>query len=178
MAPNDWLNLIGSVGLIGAGSLVGSLITVVITHFLERGKLKTERQSNLQKEIYFKLQEQAAKLFEEFNLSGRQVEEMAFWLNRGTYTSDITKTTAIERIAKLSSAQVYFPKEILDKCNSIAMTFRQLADIYVGAARARALSPEAANKWSNELLPAFHKQVNECFSAILNELEKNRKRIL
>src|SRR3989344_6110228 len=122
MTPNDWLNLVGSAGLIGAGSLVGSLITVVITHFFERGKLKTERQSNLQKEIYFKLQEQAAKLFEEFNLSGRQVEEMAFWLKKGTYTSDITKITAVERIAKLSSAQVYFSKEILNKCNRIAMT--------------------------------------------------------
>jgi len=107
MTVNDWFSLIGSIGLIGTGSLIGSLITVIVTHFFEKGKLKTERQSNLQREIYFKLQEQAGKIFEEINLTGRQVREIKFWLQKRTFVPSITNTPIVERISKMSSLQVY-----------------------------------------------------------------------
>lgn len=178
MTVNYWFSLIGSIGLIGTGSLIGSLITVIVTHFLEKGKLKTERQSNLQKEIYFKLQEQAGKTFEEINLTGRQVEEMKFWLlKRGTFTPSLTNTPIIERISKMSSFQVYFPKEILEKYNETAIIFKEIAEIYFETGKTDNLSQENRNKL-NRLLKKFKERTNELVRDVLTELERNKNLII
>ena len=56
------LVVFGTIGLITTGSLAGSLFTVLIQHYFERNKLKTERESLLAREIYFKLQDKAEKI--------------------------------------------------------------------------------------------------------------------
>lgn len=177
MTINDWFSLIGSVGLIGAGSLIGSLITVIVTHFLEKGKLKTERQSNLQREIYFKLQEQAGKIFEEINLTGRQVEEIKFWLHKGTFMPSITNTPAAERISKMSSFQAYFPKDILAKYNETALIFKEIVEIYFETGKTGNLSLESSDKL-NERLKNFDAQSNALVREILKELERNRNLVV
>ena len=128
MTISDWLNLSGSLGLISVGSLLGSFITIFIKYWLDKNRLKAERQSNLQREIYFKLQEQAVKVFKELNLMNRQVEEMEFWLKKKVYT-EITKIPVIEMISEMSSIQVFFSREVLDKYNKVAITFREIATI-------------------------------------------------
>ena len=177
MTIDNWLSLIGSIGLIGAGSLIGSLITVIVTHFLERGKLKTERQSNLQREIYFKLQERAEKFFEEINLTGRQVEEIKFWLQKGTVMPSITNTPISERISKMSSLQAYFPRDILEKYNETALIFREIAKIYFEAGKTGNLLQENCDKL-NELLKKFSKQSNELVHNVLTELNRNKGLII
>lgn len=177
MTVNDWLSLIGSVGLIGAGSLLGSLITVIVTHFLEKGKLKTERQSNLQREIYFKLQEQAGKIFEEINLTGRQVEEIKFWLQKRTFVPNITNTPIVERISKMSSFQAYFPKDILEKYNETAFIFKEIAGIYFETGKTDNLSQENSSKL-NGLLKKFSERTNELVRDVLTELERNKNLII
>lgn len=177
MTVNDWLSLIGPIGLIGTGSLIGSLITVIVTHFLEKGKLKTERQSNLQREIYFKLQEQAGKVFEEINLTGRQVEEIKFWLQKGTFMQTITNTPITERISKMSSFQAYFPKEILGKYNETSLIFKEIAKIYFETGKTGNLSQLDSDKL-NGLLKKFSEQSNELVRDVLTELERNKNLII
>lgn len=177
MTINDWLSLIGSVGLIGAGSLIGSLVTVIFKHFLEKGKLKTDRQSNLQREIYFKLQEQSGKIFEEINLTGRQVEDIKFWLQKDNFVPTITNAPILERISKMSSFQAYFPKEILEKYNETAILFKEIAQIYFETGKTNNLSQESADKL-NQSLKKFSEQSNALVRDVLSELDKNKKMIL
>ncbi|MBU0597146.1 hypothetical protein KJ641_01110 [Patescibacteria group bacterium] len=177
MTINDWISLIGSFGLIGAGSIVGSLVTIIVSHFLEKNKLKTERQSNLQKEIYFKLQEEAAKMFEEINLSTRQVGEMKFWLQKRTFESKITNTPVTERISKLSSFQAYFPKEIIKKSNEVSVIFHKIVNLYFEIGKTGTLAEEKANEL-NDYLNQFSEEANALVRNILAELERNKKLIV
>lgn len=177
MTVNDWLSLIGSLGLIGTGSLIGSLITIVVGHFLEKRKLKTERQSHLQREIYFKLQEQAEKIFEDINLIRRQIEEIRFWLEKGNFDPKITKTSIVERISKISSIPVYFSKEIVQKYNEISLGFRQIVSIYFEFGKIGDLPQETVDNL-NKLLSDFNKNANVCVRLVLEEINKNKEKIL
>lgn len=166
----------GSVGLVGIGSVLGSLITVIVTHFLEKGKLKTERQSNLQREVYFKLQEQTEKLFEAINLMGRQIEEIKFWLQKGNFVP-ITNTPITERISKISSLQAYFPKEILEKYNETALVFHEIARIYFETGKIGYLSQQGSDS-INKSLKEFSEKSNELVRDVLGELEKSKTLII
>lgn len=177
MTVNDWFSLVGSIGLIGAGSLIGSLITVIVTHFLEKEKLKIERQSNLQREIYFKLQQQAEIFFEEINLTRQQVKEIKFWLQKLIPVPNITNTSIVERISKISPLQVYFPKDILDKYNETASIFNEIAGIYFGIVKTNILSQEDIDKL-NELLEEFSERTNKLVLDVLIELERNKNLIV
>ena len=177
MTISDWLNLLGSLGLISAGSLLGSLITILIEYWLDRNKLKNERQSNLQREIYFKLQEQAGKIFEEINLMVQQVEEIKFWLQKKTFVLNITNMPIIERISRMSSLQVYFPKDILNKYNETAFIFKEIAGIYFETGKTANLSQESSNKL-NKLLENFSRRTNELVNDILTELGRNKNLII
>ncbi|MEK7208078.1 MAG: hypothetical protein AAB699_00840 [Patescibacteria group bacterium] len=180
MTTNDWFSLIGSIGLIGAGSLLGSLITVVVTHFLEKGKLKTERQSNLQREIYFKLQEQAGKIFEELEIMRQQVKEMKFWLERGQCEEIKPSTPLIERVLKLWLIQVYFSKDSLRAYNKVANAFNEIISLYYDcrAGRVNLFSDESIQKKMNELHSKFHSEAKSCVDVIHTELAENKKSIL
>jgi hypothetical protein len=167
----------GSVGLIGIGSVFGSLVTVIVTHFLEKGKLKTERESNLQREIYFKQQEQSGKLFEEINLMGRQVQEIKFWMQKNTVTPMITNIPVVERIAKISSLQAYFPKEIIEKHNEVALIFGELLKIYYEIGKKCVRTQKDCDDIM-ELLKKHNEQSNELVRDILKELERNKNLIV
>lgn len=174
MQLNDYFDLIGQIGLITTGSIVGALITVFITHFFEKSKLKTERQSNLQREIYFKLQQQAEKIFEQINLINRQVEDMMFWLQKGVFELKITNTSTLDKIEKMSSFQPYFSKEILKKYNETVLIFREILKIYFETGKTGDLD---GNK-VNELIKTFKIQSNELVRDVLAEIERNKNLIV
>jgi hypothetical protein len=176
MTVSDWLNLLGSLGLVSAGSLFGSLITILIKYWLDKNKLSTERQGNLQKEIYFKLQEQAGKLFEDINLMNRQVEDMSYWLRKGVFDLDITKVPITERLAKISTIQVYFSVDVLKKYDQLGKTSRKISEIYFEAGKMDQLSYKACDSL-NVLLVQFNNEADSCVRAVLEEVRKNKESI-
>lgn len=176
MPISDWLSLIDSLGLIATGSLLGSFITILVKHFLDKGRLKTERQSSLQKEIYFRLQGQAGKMFEVINLLRRQVEEMAFWMEKRQHKK-ISSISLTERIRNLSSAQVFFSEIICEKYNDAVESFGRMVIIY-GDMGKGILRAEQIKEWNEKLAPAFHNYISDCAVLILEELKNSKKMIL
>jgi hypothetical protein len=77
----------------------------------------------------------------------------------------------------MSSLQVYFSKEVLNKYNETMFIFKDIALIYFETGKTGNISPEGANK-INQLLKKFSEQSNELVRDVLAELEKNKKMIL
>ena len=167
---NIFLGLFGGLG-------VGTLIGIIVQHFLDTDRLKTERQSNLQKEIYFNLQKHAESIFIELGLLNRQVFEMKYWLTKNIFELNLTKNSIEEVISKLCSAQVYFSKNILDNYDEVIKLFKKIVDVYYDEiGRTGELNQNSIDKFTM-LVKDFYIKSEECKSSVLNELEKNKKLI-
>ncbi len=177
MTLQDYLNIFGTIGLITTGSLVGSLITILIQHFLDKGRLKTERQSNLQKEIYFNLQKQAEKFLFHANLINAQAEEIKFWLQSQIFNKDLPNISKEEKLKDMAVILVYFPKDISIKYDNVAKVFRKVLDIYFDVGK----TGEITNAQSTDLqtiYPDLMSNLNDLKKLILSDLDQKRKEIL
>jgi len=170
------LTAINSLGLIATGTLIGALVTVVVQHFLDKEKNKTDRQSALQKEIYFNLQKQTEKIFFELNLIRRQTDEIFFWLSRGKCLTALASSPIEETLDRLSSAQVYFSEDIMKKIDRCSAIFKQITDIYFEVGKKENIVSEQTSKL-NELRDILWDEIKECRSEIFKKLEFNKKLI-
>ena len=171
------IETVNYLGSLSTGALIGSVITLTIKHFFDKTKAKIERQSNLQKEIFFNLQKQAESIFLEINLLIKQTQQINFWLSKKIFTMELTNIDWRERNARLSSVQVYFSPDVLRKFDELAINFMEIADIYINAGTTSAITPEQidAIKMFSE---NFMEKVHKCQEAIFAEVNKAREMIV
>ena len=124
------LNSLGVIGLISTGSLVGSLITILIKHFLDKDKLKTEREFILGKEIYFNLQKATERFFKNINLLSHQAHQISNCLSSNSFSIPIVSIDFEKRLEELSFVQVYFSTETCKKWDECVKFFREIMFMY------------------------------------------------
>lgn len=175
--------IFGGLGLVTTGSIVGSLVTVIIQHFLQKNKLKTERENLLNREIYFKLQDKVEKI-----RFGMQVltERMNF-MNQAVklkYERDIFDANRPkdeyhkERLDLAVCLETYFQDIDLKPYNRCMGMFEPASLIYVEFLEKEGnLFKEKAIQLNN-ITNVFIVEMKSLSNKIQGKLEEARKKII
>jgi hypothetical protein len=177
MSVYDWLNLIGSIGLVATGSILGSLVTILIKHFLDKGKMEDERRSNLEKEIYFNLQKAAESFYKNLNLLRIQALEIATVMATGKFEHTITSIEFEKKLTDISTVQVYFSKDTCNLWDKCSESFTKIADMYFMSKSSPPVT-EAQRAVFREAYKILDTDVEALRSAISDELAKSKNRII
>lgn len=169
-------SLLDALNSIGLGVFLGSFLTTVIQHLFERQRLKSERMSDLNKEIYFKLQNQAEKIFSEINLMYAQTQEISHWLSSHVFTTQLTNMSKLERLQTMSEVTVYFSEDTLREYDKCADAFRDIADLYADVGKKGELTKTQTDVLP-ELLNKFEKGYEECKKKVRQELVEAKQSI-
>ncbi len=180
--PQIILETFGIVGLIAFGSLSGSLITIIIKHFLDKNKLKTERQAQLQKEIYFKLQDKAEDVFEGLYILKRRADEMfitqkAFIDKKIENLSKFEDDFKKERIKLASNLQLFFPNVNKKKYNDSITKHSKIGELHFKLYKSKTLTKEKINEF-DKLYDEFNGNIFDLTKEILQELKKEKEKII
>lgn len=171
---NTSLSLIGGI-LAGTG--FGSLITIIIKHFLDKSKMKAERLSNLQREIFFNLQKQAEGLFIEMNQMTKQAFIIQRWSNGNASATDIPHFDMKERIKRISSAQVYFTKNTVLKYKKLTDVFVEIVESHIGIEKPSDITPKHRDM-RNQLYNKYIKAFDKCEASIFEEIRVAKSKII
>jgi len=112
------------------GALFGAIVVAVLQHFFENSRSHNQRKSDLQKEIYFKLQEQAEKLIFEVSLADRRAKEISEFIQSDSFGQPPHDVSIIDRVERVSTASLYFSPDVIQKYNSVMEVFNEISEIY------------------------------------------------
>jgi hypothetical protein len=167
MTINDWINLFGSLGLIASGSLLGSLITIIIKHFLDKSNLKTEREYLLQKEIYFKKVAAWERISVQLTTIHTEIVQYNAALSGPVHLVKLN-VDFDERVKDLSIIEVWFSQEVKEAWNKINGPYEIIHRTFLLAQQGTDPNPKAA-----EYLQA----ITDFNAAVKSLKEKARKEL-
>jgi len=169
------IKLIETLPTLGLGAIFG----MVIQFLLDSKKQKTQQGRELEKDIYFKLQEKAEGLLSQIYLLKRQAKEMLEQMKKGMdpLVLGISNKPILESIKELSSCRIYFSEETLvlwDKCVKPFVVISQLWALWAKGNQLNQNQMEAFTKALAEL----DLQTEIMVKAIKDELDKQRNRFV
>jgi hypothetical protein len=169
------MNIIQIILAIATIILTSSVVTVVIEYFLNKVKLKSERENSVEREIFFNLQKQAEKVFtglDKIRWNFERINKFAETGNLAEFDTTI-KNDQNELIEQLSPAQIYFSFEAITKYDKAVKIYREYS-IFIRKIRSDGKITNEQNYKVSELVRNFNNAVQECKSLILTEIEKQK----
>lgn len=178
---NNLKEIFGTIGLIATGSFFGSLIVVFVQHYFEKNKLKTERESLLAREIYFRLQDKAEKIRFGMQLLSRRMDkitlEIKLKVENGMVVENRLEDDYLdERINLAVYLETYFPSVNLKSYNDCINLIPKMVMIYKEFIENSSLQKEKIEEL-NKINQDFNSGMVLLSSQIQSELNKARSAI-
>lgn len=169
------MNLESILGLISAFGL-GTIFSTIIQLYFENRRVKIERKSELNKEIYFKKVEAWEKISHQMMILETEVTQYIKVLSGGQFFLAKLDVLIGDRIKDLSGIGVWFSKDVKDAWNKIDGPYNTIHKTYL-LAREGKMTTEQANECVEAIGP-FNKVMTQVREKITKELELEKEKII
>jgi hypothetical protein len=175
------IEIFGPGGLFATGAVLGSILTAIVQHFFESKRLRKEREFQLKKETYFKLEGKAENIFEGLYILKRRADEMKITLDAflGGIIKDLfgfEDDFKKERIKLASNLQLFFPDNFQDKYNSCVSKLSEMGKLHFKLCKERKLVKEEIDKF-DKLYREFNVYMLDTTNKIINFLKIEKEKV-
>ena len=143
----------------------GSLLTMVVKHFLDKDKIKAERQIQLQKEIYFELQKRAKEIFDGLFILDHRFDQHNIIIEKTLNNQiqvfvDLPDEFKKERVRVATNLQLFFPNVSHVKYNECVNLISKTGELYLEVRKKMPLEAggEMEKEEKNKILYSLNEQ--------------------
>jgi len=155
---------------------VGSILATIIQLYFENRRFKSERISEVNKEIYFKKIEAWERICAQMTMINTEMTQYTTALSGGQTFLSKLNISMDERIKELSVLEAWFSKDVLTAWNEIIEPYNIIFSTYM-LAREGKMTTIQGDKCVEAIVP-FQNALKNVKEKITEELELERGRIV